>query len=434
LGEEEQTEENSGSSSAEDDKLIDQSEERWDKVDPDITSGTRNTQQTNISTTFQENSFHSALPLELRNLTKAIETHSSLQERILQLSSNEKAKNGVDSAMNLLRHHSTSSPNLQEEIAEIKAVQPTEEIIDDNKEMKPSFDLTILVQITEIKCALNSVKDEIKNVGSTRTLPHTQSVNNELEGDKGDMDTFEPYAGMCTVLNKLDEMSTTLSHIESKLSCNGNPAQDEQLAKSKNQTAEKKRLTTSAIDVCKATSDEQQTDLIDNQSATIAPCLPSNCNSQNQVLSSALKHLVKENTMEQVQSCAQMLFMYTTNLSSNPNVPRYRKVYTRNSTFKNKVDNVEGARNVLISVGFVDQGSYLEWKGDEANAETMVDSSVNLLKEAAEALSLLKNGKQLNDNNVDMETKQSKLSVDMENSDTPLIEPSCPLTSSSIKP
>jgi len=384
LGELEQTREYNDNSLAEDDKIIDQCKEQLNEASK--------------SAAFQPNTLNSDLPIELRNLTKAIETHSSIQERTLQHSLNEKAKNVTDTAMNLLRHHGTSSPTAQEKVAD-----PTEEITHHDKALNTSLDLTILVQITEIKCALNAMKDEIKNTKSTNPSPHVQSVKSHNEGDKGDMDASEPYDAIHDALNKLEKMSATLSHIESKLLWKGNPIRQKLVTDIKHQAVTKKCENHSTTNANKITPEEQETESIDNQGDT-SPLL-SNHDNKNQDLSSALEYFVKENTIEQVQSCAQMLYMYAMNLSSNPDLPRYRKVYTNNTTFKKKVDTVKGARNILIAVGFVDQGSYFEWKGDEIIPDTMGETSITLLKQAAEALSLLKHGNQLNNETVGVKTE-----------------------------
>jgi hypothetical protein len=62
---------------------------------------------------------------------------------------------------------------------------------------------------------------------------------------------------------------------------------------------------------------------------------------------------------------------------------------TKNNTFRNKIEKVQFSKDVLISAGFVDHGSYLEWQ--TAHDETLEGdcnnhSSVNVLNKAVKLL------------------------------------------------
>ena len=103
-------------------------------------------------------------------------------------------------------------------------------------------------------------------------------------------------------------------------------------------------------------------------------------------LATALQSLSEKDDPSAVKACAQMLYMYVSNLSSHPAVKRYRRVFTTNATFKNKVGCIEGAVDVLTSVGFIQNGSVLEWKGDLDGGE----AGLALLRDAAAALNVLK--------------------------------------------
>ena len=80
---------------------------------------------------------------------------------------------------------------------------------------------------------------------------------------------------------------------------------------------------------------------------------------------------------------AQLLYLYVINLSSHPHVPRYQKIFTTNTSFQ-KVQELQGGKELLLAVGFEQVGTCLEWKGGGS------DHSVASLKEAAAALSILK--------------------------------------------
>jgi len=79
-------------------------------------------------------------------------------------------------------------------------------------------------------------------------------------------------------------------------------------------------------------------------------------------LEQALHKIQAYNDSATLQSGAPMLRLYTLNLSKNPMVPRYRKIYTTNASFQNKVQKLVGAMDLLQSVGFIENDNILEWK------------------------------------------------------------------------
>jgi hypothetical protein len=121
-------------------------------------------------------------------------------------------------------------------------------------------------------------------------------------------------------------------------------------------------------------------------------------------LDDALRKLASSNDANLLKAGAQMLYLYCLNISKNPSVPRYRKIYTNNSTFRNKVGNLVGAREFLVAVGFVERpdNNLFEWPSSfllpqsDDNSYSGVDSSWTTrskLDFAMVALELMKNGK-----------------------------------------
>mmetsp|Transcript_5922 Transcript_5922/g.13016 ORF Transcript_5922/g.13016 Transcript_5922/m.13016 type:complete len:110 (-) Transcript_5922:293-622(-) len=74
--------------------------------------------------------------------------------------------------------------------------------------------------------------------------------------------------------------------------------------------------------------------------------------SADERLEGALATLANSNDAADLKAGAQMLYLYCLNMSKNPSVPRYRKIYTNNATFKNKVGNFAKAGELLVAVGF----------------------------------------------------------------------------------
>ena len=110
-----------------------------------------------------------------------------------------------------------------------------------------------------------------------------------------------------------------------------------------------------------------------------------------EALQDALQKMQTSNEAAAIKSCAQMLFLYISNLSTNPNSKQYRKIYTNSKTYTKRVSQVEFAKDVLLAVGFVDDGkSLLEWKND-----TDIETAIGLLKEAASMLKIVKGGEQI---------------------------------------
>jgi len=111
--------------------------------------------------------------------------------------------------------------------------------------------------------------------------------------------------------------------------------------------------------------------------------LPPTENSRSLLLREAIRTLAKENEPSALRAGAQLLYLYVINLSSHPHVPRYRKIFTTNESFK-QVKQLEGGKDLLVAVGFEERGNCFEWQGGSD------DQDILYLKEAAAALSILK--------------------------------------------
>lgn len=74
--------------------------------------------------------------------------------------------------------------------------------------------------------------------------------------------------------------------------------------------------------------------------------------------SAALRHalsvLVSHNEGTKLVAGAQLLYLYVVNVASHPRVPRYRKIYVNNESYQTHVAALQGARELLLAVGFVE--------------------------------------------------------------------------------
>ena len=96
------------------------------------------------------------------------------------------------------------------------------------------------------------------------------------------------------------------------------------------------------------------------------------------------------NSVDDLKVGAQILYLYCLNISKNPTVPRYRKIYTNNNTFRKKVGILVGAKEFLSAVGFVERTNFFEWSQSTTDDTSLATKS--RLDFALVALELLKNG------------------------------------------
>ena len=111
----------------------------------------------------------------------------------------------------------------------------------------------------------------------------------------------------------------------------------------------------------------------------------------------SIRRIAEEPDATARRAGCQILYLYVVNLSGRPDNPRYRKIYTSNESFR-KVENLNGARDLLHALGFVAHpGGYLEWLSSNNVGETEnidktaeVESIMQRLNKAAAALRILK--------------------------------------------
>ncbi|EJK45126.1 hypothetical protein THAOC_36275 [Thalassiosira oceanica] len=109
---------------------------------------------------------------------------------------------------------------------------------------------------------------------------------------------------------------------------------------------------------------------------------------RNEQLESAIRTLSTNNSPDVLKVGAQMLYLYCLNISKNPSIARYRKIFTNNSTFRNKVGSLDGARELLVAVGFDERTNCYEWTStDNSQADTK-----SRLDFALTALGMMKSG------------------------------------------
>ena len=87
----------------------------------------------------------------------------------------------------------------------------------------------------------------------------------------------------------------------------------------------------------------------------------------------------------------QLMYLYLVNLVGAPTNHRYRKIFTGNDNFK-KVDAVDGAKSLLVAVGFGESPGCLEWLGGSSSTTDEEEGALRTVQEVLQALSILKTG------------------------------------------
>jgi len=96
-------------------------------------------------------------------------------------------------------------------------------------------------------------------------------------------------------------------------------------------------------------------------------------------LEEALRLLTEDNNPDEIRQGVKVLYLYLHNLAQHPDTPRYRKIFTSNESFK-KVDRLTGGRDVLLAVGFTDEGNCLVYDDSDSRSKGLLDSAVAALK------------------------------------------------------
>ena len=300
--------------------------------------------------------------------------------------------------MDLLRNHETHINNNMND--------QRHHLHEEKKVGKDGIDVMTLLQIVEFKCTIKTMIDQLNPIKSITTTTTTDSSTKMDTQSVNDMN------------QSLNEILQCLKSIEAKVSSTrceeikvNDLVQRKEISPSTSKLDDIKSNNQLDQNHCKEeniTREISETSIGENNHNNIEHKVDlSSINSENdqiitnddvqnplvgiEALKDALQNMVKCNEQDVLKSCIQMLLLYISNLSTNPKSKQYRKIYTNSKTFIDKVGNVEFGKDVLFAVGFMDEGkSFMEWKIDSEE-----DIAIDLLKEAASMLKLVKNGEQL---------------------------------------
>ena len=320
---------------------------------------------------------YSELVLEIRTLTTAIQSYRNETERNNRIVHNKVGREMTNDAMNFL-----------------KKKKESESVEDESKVMAGllmdvSADLVKIKQCIEVKTNSGNKSDEEKedDDGDKKEKVDTEAsedIDKEAGNEEG------PLKRIDMALEKIQKMLTI---VQTEGSSNSSTPQIAE--------GEEKEENTSSKPPSQASSPTPST-LIEEKAQEESSSIPApqpqeqddtkteqTDEQKQQQLEGAIKTLsTKNDNINDLKAGSQMLYLYCLNISKNPTVPRYRKIYTNNNTFRNKVGKLLGAKEFLSSVGFVERTNCFEWD-QGTDDDGMIKSRLDF---ALVALELLKNG------------------------------------------
>ena len=276
---------------------------------------------------------------QVESIAETMKTHVSVQEKILQkLSTNGSAI--TNQSMELLRASSDISHANNYCLGHFSN--------------QSSEALQLWAELLQIK-------------GELRTLLDSQGQKSQCDNDQ----TFLNERVGATIL-KLDSCIESIGGIFAKQHSSAD-------------SARVALVTISADNSCSAPTTEPM------QSTSTAPLPNDNaCTSGQRTVRQSISRMAQAADPVKIRVACQLLYLYLVNLTGAPTNPRYRKIFTGNDNFK-KVDAVDGAKSLLLAVGFTESKGCLEWLVGTSSTEHD-ELALRTVQEVLQALSILKTG------------------------------------------
>lgn len=345
--------------------------------DPDISmilNGTTN-HESDVHGNNQEQSSFEDLVMEVKELSTAINSLREEQDRTNRATAAQLGKGVTDDAMDFLRQQ---KPLVLQKKGDMAAI--------DKKDISRIMSLItdMVHELSQVQDSLGDVTVEDGNVASTESENDKKTDQTELSS-KIDIAIGKGKEILALVhISSPDESSD--DEIEAPPADHGNIEED--IVQDPNDTKDEE---IEYVDDNDKSEEPDPTSATHETSGEI-----SDINQSSKELEEALRSLSQNNETEELKIGAQMLYLYCKNLSKNPTVPRYRKIYTNNNSFKSKVGNLVGATDFLFALGFVERTNFFEWLPSN-NIETSSDTK-SQLDFALVALEILQKGSQSGDN------------------------------------
>mmetsp|Transcript_9753 Transcript_9753/g.19751 ORF Transcript_9753/g.19751 Transcript_9753/m.19751 type:complete len:630 (-) Transcript_9753:31-1920(-) len=332
--------------------------------DPDLSmilNGTAN-HESDVHGNNQEQSSFEDLVMEVKALSTTINSFREEQDRANRVATAQLGKGVTDDAMDFLRQQ---KPPVVQKKGDVAAI--------DKKDVS-----RITCLITEMVEELSQVKDSLGDV----TVEEDENSNTENDDDDKKTDHTELSSKIDIAIGKGREI---LALVKSPDESSSNKIQPQQAPPAEQENDEKDSDQDS-----NNTAQEEKGIKDDNEDKTESDSTPaaddssgesSDIDQNSKDLEEALKILSQKNESEELKIGAQMLYLYCKNLSKNPTVPRYRKIYTNNNSFKKKVGNLVGAKEFLSALGFVERSNFFEWSETSPGTKSQLDFALVALEQ-----------------------------------------------------
>eukprot|EP01082_Thalassiosira_pseudonana_P013409 g12218.t1 g12218 contig6:1473417-1475454(+) len=318
------------------------------------------------------------LVLEIRTLATAVHSFKDAQDRANRAAAAHAGKGMTDDAMDFLRQKKP----------------PSEKCVLSNE--KVAGIVSLLVEVSEYLARLkqsDTGKRDDEAIQSTTGLDSNEvdELSKSAEGNVADeakviVALIEKINKVLAMFQKPEAGNETVPVVQEANTTDASPSpQPESDAPSPiaSETENTKQTEPSSED---ATTDPQPT---------------------SEDLEEAIRSLSNKNDTNELKAGAQMLYLYCLNISKNPTVPRYRKIYTNNNSFQKKVGNLVGAKELLSAVGFVERTNFFEWTQSDDDSETK-----SRLDFALVALEMMRSGTKLKEDESDTLHSQNNTSTD----------------------
>jgi PUB domain len=323
---------------------------------------------------FDEYYHDSPLEGQLSRLVAALHRQSSSQERLLQSILNE----------NTLRHlqKGTVQSDPRESSQWGAESKQTQSLALGDQQQK----LLIFAKLTEIQAELSDIRRALP------AAPSSNAASVAASDSKGKSTLGTDHANWDSRLSAaLDDVRSSL---ESLRSCMNSDSLAEQEPTS---TPDPQAVLSRQSPVPEPDEPQPSSEATSNSGTADAV----DVGIRRQALERALEQLARSNEHSVMRAGVQLLYLYVVNLAGNAQIPRYRKIFTSNESFK-RVDRLVGGRDLLTAVGFESRENCLEWLPDAVEGEAEKGGSAGggkqsclrqeclaLLQDAAAALSIL---------------------------------------------
>lgn len=319
---------------------------------------------------------------EIRALSSAVHSYREEQERTNRAAVAKVGAVVTDDVMDFLREDKNKSKD-EDTVMLVKSQVENINVI-----MKEVCD-----DLNSLKVSLSRVNEENRGGDGTKSdsdvLTNIESIIEKLQTAVGCFELANKEDNKVALSNGV-KSSSHLPNDEIALSSLVDSSIDQIAHVELKQTHDSKQISYGAEQSSSSPSHdnsekEQKTGQVDKDQN--APCDEQQQEVQNVEVEQALRTLSNENSGEELKTGAQMLYLYIMNISKNPTVPRYRKIYTNNSAYQKKVGNLNGADELLSAVGFVNKPNFYEWSQPKDSMDTQ-----SLLELALVALDMMRKG------------------------------------------